>query len=75
MHIQAVASKPAFSIEAALEHPAIKTNARLLASIGIERPTARIPLKVLEDKMAAASLEPQKRMELKIACERAGLLA
>jgi hypothetical protein len=75
MIIQAVTSKPSLSIEAALAHPAIKANARILASIGIEKPTARIPLRELEDKMNAAGVEPKKRIELKIALERAGLLA
>jgi hypothetical protein len=74
MIINAVKSQPEFSIEAALANPAVKLNARLLASIGLERPTAKIPLRVLEDKLAAASVPTMKRLELKIALERAGLL-
>jgi hypothetical protein len=72
--IHAVTSKPIFDIQAALAHPAVKMNARILAQIGIEKPTARIPLRVLEEKMAAAGLEPQKRIELKLCLERSGLL-
>ena len=60
MQIHAVKDDQAFSIEAALAHPAIKLNARLLASIGIERPTAHISMRELEAKMAAANL-PTKR--------------
>jgi hypothetical protein len=75
MNIQAVTSKPAFNIEAALANPAIKANARLLASIGIEKPTAKISMHELETKMAAANLPAQKRIELKIALDRAGLMA
>jgi hypothetical protein len=75
MNIQAVTSKPVFNIEAALANPAVKLNARLLASIGIERPTARIPLRVLEQKMSDADVPALKRIELKVALERAGLLA
>jgi hypothetical protein len=75
MHIHAVSNKPEFNIEAALASPAVKLNARLLASIGIEEPKARIPLKELEDKMHAAGLPMLKRLELKICLERAGLLS
>jgi hypothetical protein len=75
MQIHAVTSKQPFSIEAALQSPGVKVNARVLAQIGIERPAAKIPLKLLEDKMHAANLEPKKRIELKIALERAGLLS
>ena len=75
MHINAVSTKPEFNIEAALQNPAIKQNARLLASIGLERPKARISIRDLEDKMAAANVPTMKRLELKIALERAGLLA
>jgi hypothetical protein len=75
VNIHAVASKPAFSIEAALQNPAIKANARLLASIGIERPTARISMRHLEAKMAAADLPTQKKLELKILLHRVGLLS
>jgi hypothetical protein len=75
MHIHAVSTKPEFNIEAALASPAVKLNARLLASIGIEEPKARIPLRELEDKMAAAGLPTMKRLELKICLERAGLLS
>jgi hypothetical protein len=75
MNIQAIATKPAFDIQAALANPAVKLNARLLASIGIEEPKARIPLRELEAKMAAANLPIQKRLELKICLERCGLLA
>jgi hypothetical protein len=75
MKIQAVTDKPTFDIQAALANPAVKMNARILAQIGIERPTGRIPLRELEDKMAAANLPSQKRIELKIALERCGLLS
>jgi hypothetical protein len=74
VNIHAVATKPAFSIEAALQNPAIKANARLLASIGIERPTARISMRELEAKMEAAKLTTIKKIELKVLLDRVGLL-
>jgi hypothetical protein len=74
MHIQAVKSQPAFDIQAALSSPAVKANARLLASIGIERPTARISMRDLEAKMEAAKLTTMKRIELKVLLDRVGLL-
>jgi hypothetical protein len=69
------ATKPAFSIEAALQNPAVKMNARLLASIGLERPTARISMRDLEAKMADANLPTLKRLELKILLGRVGLIS
>jgi hypothetical protein len=73
--IKAVSTTKPLNIEAALASPAIKTIARVMASIGIERPTGRISMHDLETKMAAANLPTQKRLELKIALERVGLLA
>jgi hypothetical protein len=73
--IKAVSTKPAFDIQAALANPAVRLNAKLLASIGIEQPKAQIPLKELEDKMHAANLPMLKRLELKICLERVGLLS
>jgi hypothetical protein len=75
MQIQAVKDDKTLNIEAAMANPAIRANARLLAQIGLERPTVRIPIHVLEAKMSDAGLDPKKRIELKIALERAGLLA
>jgi hypothetical protein len=75
VNIHAVATKPEFSIEAALAHPAIKLNARLLASIGLERPKAKISRQELRAKMEAANLPAQKRIELKVLLDRVGLLA
>jgi hypothetical protein len=75
MRIQAISTQPTFDIQAALASPAVKMNARILAQIGIEKPKGRIPLRELEDKMAAANLEPKKRIELKICLERCGLLS
>jgi hypothetical protein len=72
--IKAVSTKPAFDIQAALANPAVKLNAKLLASIGIEQPKARIPMRELESKMEAANVPVLKRLELKICLERAGLL-
>jgi hypothetical protein len=74
MQINAVSSKPEFNIEAALAHPAIKLNARLLASIGLERPKAKISRAELESKMEAAGLATMKRLEIKILLDRVGLL-
>jgi hypothetical protein len=74
MIINAVKSQPEFSIEAALANPAVKLNARLLASIGLERPTAKIKMHDLEAKMSAANVPTLKRIELKVALEQAGLL-
>jgi hypothetical protein len=74
VNINAVATKPDFSIEAALAHPAIKLNARLLASIGLERPKAKISMRDLEAKMEAAKLTTVKRIELKVLLDRVGLL-
>jgi hypothetical protein len=75
VNIQAVTDKQTFNVAAALAHPAIRANARILAQIGIERPTARIPLRELESKMAAADLPTHKRLELKILLERVGLIS
>jgi hypothetical protein len=74
VNINAVATKPEFSIEAALAHPAIRLNARLLASIGLERPKAKISRLELEAKMEAANLTTMKRIELKVLLDRVGLL-
>jgi hypothetical protein len=73
--IKAVSSQKPLTIEAALQNPAVKANARLLASIGIERPTGRISMRELEAKMAAADLPTQKKLELKILLERVGLIS
>jgi hypothetical protein len=75
MKITAVATKLEFNIEAALASPAVRLNAKLLASIGIEQPKARIPMRELESKMEAAGLTTMKKLELKICLERAGLLS
>jgi hypothetical protein len=75
MNINAVADKKIVDIQAALANPAVKANARLLASIGIERPTGRISMRELESKMADANLPTLKRLELKILLDRVGLIS
>jgi hypothetical protein len=75
MTINAVSTSVPFDIEAALAHPAIRLNARLLASIGLERPKAKISMRELEAKMEAANLTTMKRIELKVLLDRVGLLA
>jgi hypothetical protein len=73
MQIQAIASKPSFDIQAALDSPAVRAVARVLASIGVERPTtAKIKVSVLEAKMA--SLDPVKRIEIKRSLDSVGLI-
>jgi hypothetical protein len=76
MHIQAISSSgPDFSIAAALDRPEVRAVSRLLASAGIEKPTAKIPRHEFEAKLRASSLTPEQRIEAKIALERAGLIA
>jgi hypothetical protein len=75
MNIHAIADKTTFDIKAALASPGIKAISRLMALIGIEKPSAPIKMNDLESKMAAAGLEPTKRIEVKIALSRAGLMA
>ena len=75
MHIQAIASKPAFDIKAALASPEVRGIASRLAAAGISKPTRPIPLAELNEKLRAAGWSIEQRLEAKVALNRHGLLA
>ena len=64
--IQAIMSTP--------QGKAVRAAFRLMAQAGLETPGGRIARADLDRKMAASSLSPRQRLEVKIALERGGLL-
>ena len=74
MKIQAIATEPKFDIQAALQHPEVRSVSRILAKAGVAQPTGKIPHSHLESCMSAAGVSPQERMQCKIALDRAHLI-
>jgi hypothetical protein len=73
MNLHAVTEPVA--ITAALQTPEVRAVARLMASAGIERPTAKFNLFDLDRKLDASRLTTNERIQCKLALERAGLIA
>jgi hypothetical protein len=74
MNIHAIATKPTFDIQAALQHPEVKGVARILARAGIAQPTSRFKASELETSLAESVLTPQERIAAKLALDRAKLI-
>ncbi len=72
--MHAIATPPVFNLAAAMENPAVRSALRIMAQAGIEKPTGRIALADLDRKLAASSLSPRERLQVKISLERAGIL-
>ena len=63
------------NIAAALASPEIRAVAKILAAAGVAQPTRPIPLGELNEKLTAAGVSTEKRIAVKIALGRVGLLA
>jgi hypothetical protein len=74
MQIHAVTDKT-FDVQAALASPEIRAVSRILARAGVPPPSRPIDRAELNAKLEAAGLSIEKRLEIKIALERVGLLA
>jgi hypothetical protein len=68
-------STPSFDIKAALASPEVRGVAKILAAAGVAQPTRPIPLAELNEKLSAAGVSVEKRLAVKIALSRVGLLA
>jgi hypothetical protein len=77
MNIQRIraVSTPSFDIKAALTSPEVRGVAKILAAAGVSPPTRPIPLAELNEKLSAAGVSAEKRLAVKIALGRVGLLA
>jgi hypothetical protein len=73
MNIVAVAEKPVFSIEAALQSRPARLASALLARADI-RPTGRMTLAEVNAKLAVSPLSAEERIQAKISLERSGIL-
>jgi hypothetical protein len=73
MQIRAVSTTP-LDIRAALQHPEVKSVARILAAAGVPVPTVRFKHSELHACLCAADVSPEDRMKCKIALDKAGLI-
>jgi hypothetical protein len=72
MHLNAVAEKPAFSIEAAVA--SLPPNITRLAAAAAVAIAAKISVAEIDRKLAGSRLSTIEKLQLKIGLNRAGLL-
>jgi hypothetical protein len=76
MQISAVVdNKPTFDISTALGSREVVAVRSLMTAAGIEQPKTKIRLSDLDAKLSASRLTIQQRLEVKVALNRAGLIA
>jgi hypothetical protein len=75
MQINAVIDKSTFDVSAALASREVVAVRSLMAAAGIEQPKGKILLADLDRKLSASRLSIQQRLTIKVALNRAGLIA